>query len=599
MKQLLVRYDPKQDLSALLEPVTREWGNGSYGKLLIHIYSAFSEEALLTELCTGLKKILPEAMIVGAVSAGEICHAKMMEPGILISAMLFETTDVRVVKYSGVKGAETEVGRTICRKISDIPMIKAVELIMTGTEFNTRLIFEELSLCKEGVQIFGGYAGGHSMDVGEHFIFDENGLTDDKIFAIFYAGADFHIDVDKTVGWQQLGHHFTVTKADENRMIEINNRPAVEVYEKYLQIDRNGNFAEETFEFPLIAKVEDDELLRHTITVEEDGTLDLAGYVTEGMKIYLCFGNPSLIVSLVNDRLKQVRAFKPQAILLYSCSVRKSFWESFVDMEMLPFEKLAVTAGFHTWGEVKRNPTCGSVLEYNITLLSIAMREGDPPEEEYPEARIDDTVLKGQASLIKRLTTLVAATTTELQNAYNNLEAMNQRLSYMSQYDALTGIYNRRKLEEVVEENLSRAGREGGKVSLLMFDIDLFKNVNDTYGHAVGDTVLMEMSRIFREEICGVPEGHVGRWGGEEFFAVVPNYDAPRALALAETIREKVAACHFTGVLGPLTVSIGVITADGTEERMVLYKRVDDCLYHAKQNGRNRVVAYEDWKSCE
>ena len=593
MKQLLIQYTTETELYEQLKELKKEWETGGYTRLLFHVFSATSEEAPLQKLAVQLKNEFPDSDVVGAVSAGEICNARLMKPGILISALFFTCTDVRVVKYEDVKGHEAERGKTICDTVNGQDDIKAVELIMTGTECNTRVIFEEISRCKSGVQVFGGYAGGHSMEVGEHFIFDENGLTDNKIFAVYYSGKDFHIDVDKSVGWQRLGHHFTVTKADESRMIELDNRPAVEVYEKYLQIDRNDHFAENTFEFPLIAAVEEDELLRHTITVEPDGTLDLAGYVTEGMKIYLCFGNPSLIVNRVNERIDEVRKFRPQAILLYSCSVRKSFWEDFVDMEMLPFEQLATTAGFHTWGEVKRNPITGNVLEYNITLLSIAMREGDAPETEIPPLRIDDSVLKGQASLIKRLTTLVSATTTELQNAYKNLETMNDRLSYLSDYDAMTGIFNRRKIEAVIEQTLTEAAADGRKVGLMMFDIDLFKAVNDTYGHGRGDSVLIEMARIFRETICSVPGGHLGRWGGEEFFAVIPGYDRDETYAFAEELRKRVEAHKFEGVKETLTISIGVITATGTEDRKMLYKNVDDCLYFAKQNGRNKVIRFE------
>ena len=173
------------------------------------------------------------------------------------------------------------------------------------------------------------------------------------------------------------------------------------------------------------------------------------------------------------------------------------------------------------------------------------------------------------------------------------VETMNDRLTYLSQYDALTGIYNRRKIEEVIEGKLVKAAEENRKVSLLMFDIDFFKAVNDTYGHGTGDSVLVEMTRIFRDVICSVPGGHLGRWGGEEFFAVIPDYDSDGAVAFAEKLRKRVEEHSFSGITGNLTISIGVITANGTEERQMLYKNVDDCLYFAKQNGRNQVVRFE------
>ena len=125
------------------------------------------------------------------------------------------------------------------------------------------------------------------------------------------------------------------------------------------------------------------------------------------MKIYRCYGAPAEIVKKVDARLIEVCEFCPEAILLYSCSVRKSFWEDFVNVEMIPFQQIAETAGFYTWGEVNRDRKNGNVLEYNITLMSIAMREGPAKTKTKKHVHVDDSVLKGQASLIRRLTKLV------------------------------------------------------------------------------------------------------------------------------------------------------------------------------------------------
>ena len=592
MKQILIQYGSDEELDIRLGEVRKEFEAGGYKHILFHIYSGILDEELLTCIAGKIVGDFPETHVVGTVSAGEIMEARLMDRGILISAMLFVSTEVRELRIEDVKGRESEVGRIIAETSTATEDLKAIELLMPGTELNTRLILEEISRCDDSIKVFGGYAGGHDMNIGEHYIFDEKGLSDNAVFALGYIGKDFHIDVDKSVGWQTLGHHFEVTKADENRLIEINNRPAVEIYEKYLRINRNENFAENTFEFPLIVKVGGDELLRHTITVEKDGTLDLAGYVTEGMYIYLCYGNPSLIVEQVNKRLDRVRQFRPEAILLYSCSVRKSFWEKYVDMEMEPFQELAETAGFHTWGEVKRNPLTNDVLEYNITLLSIAMREGDAPEGELPEVKINDSVLEGQASLIKRLTQLVSATTVELQNTYRSLEELNKKLVKLSNHDALTGLYNRRRFEEIADEGLDTIASEGRIASMIMLDLDHFKLVNDNYGHAIGDSVLIEFADILKETVKSVEGAAVGRWGGEEFLIYLPDVDKTGAAEYAERIRKEVESHIFAGVKRTITTSLGVITTDGKQDKHEMFINVDNSLYEAKKRGRNCFVQY-------
>ena len=592
MKQIVLGYKGDIDLYEQMSEFIREFKTGKYKNLLFHIYSGIYNEQILLDISKEIRRIFPDSLIAGTISAGEIKSGCLMDKGILISGLFFESTDVELIKYKNIKGNESEVGRKLTEKVNLTEDIKALELILPGTEFNTRYIFEELSKCKDGVSVFGGYAGGHDMENGEHFIFDDEEILSNDIFAILYSGKDFHIDVDKSVGWQTIGHHFVVTKADENRLIEIDNRPAVEIYEKYLQISRDGNFAEETFEFPLIVKVQDDELLRHTIAVEEDGTLDLAGYVTEGMSLYLCYGNPSLIVEKVNQRLKDVQDFCPEAILLYSCSVRKSFWENYVDLEMIPFNEIAPVAGFHTWGEVKRNPDTREVMEYNITLLSIAMREGDSQKKTEEYISVDDSVLEGQALLIKRLSQLVSATTTELQNAYRNLEKMNQKLKILSDHDALTGLFNRRKFEEEAIEEIKRAAYTSEVVSFVMLDIDYFKSINDEYGHDVGDSVLKEIAQIMKKSISDKSCSFAGRWGGEEFFISLPEIDADEAVSFTENLRLTVEGYEFSGVNKNITISLGVITTDGKEESSTIFKNVDDCLYAAKRNGRNCYIQY-------
>ena len=587
MKQVSFNLHHAVALEQAIRDVNKEMGKGIWKALLFHVYSGIEDEEVIMAVTGRLSQAFPGVPVVGTLSAGEIVDGKLPEKGIAASALFFAKTEVQVLKKNGIKEREEAVGKELAEEINAIPEVKGVELLLPGTEFNTRLLLTSLGEVKPGVEIYGGYSGGHQLEQSEHFIFSDDGIARDAVYAIVYAGKDFHINVDKSAGWQQLGMPFRVTKADENRLIEINNAPAVEVYEKYLQINRNDHFAEETFEFPLQAGLDGEELLRHTITVEEDGTLDLAGFVSEGMDIYLSYGNPEDIVSRVNTRLEEIRKFHPEAILLFSCSVRKSFWESFAEIELEPFAKMAPTSGFYTWGEVKRNPETNKLYEYNITMLSIAMREGDaePLTGNYV---VDDSVLKGQASLLKRLSKLVAASTSELQKAYNELSLLNKRLEVMADYDSLTSMYNRRKIEEQIRYHLVHTREEHRKLGTIMLDIDHFKEVNDMYGHAVGDEVLSRLGKLCIKEVKE-KGGNLGRWGGEEFFIVLPDYDEKMLFDFAENLRKRVEAEAFP-CADQLTISLGVHEVKDGEELEKIYKMTDDALYDAKQAGRNHTA---------
>lgn len=150
--------------------------------------------------------------------------------------------------------------------------------------------------------------------------------------------------------------------------------------------------------------------------------------------------------------------------------------------------------------------------------------------------------------------------------------------------DPLTQALNRRSFLRL----LGQAAASDHSFSLVMFDIDHFKAINDTYGHDVGDAVLKEISALVRENIRG--KDTLARWGGEEFMVLSVQSDMAHGLGVAERLREAVAQHSFTGVSRQITSSFGVAVHDPGESADELTKRVDLALYQAKESGRNRVV---------
>ncbi|PLA73772.1 hypothetical protein CYQ88_09570 [Hydrogenovibrio sp. SC-1] len=167
-------------------------------------------------------------------------------------------------------------------------------------------------------------------------------------------------------------------------------------------------------------------------------------------------------------------------------------------------------------------------------------------------------------------------------------EKTERALKKLSITDELTGIYNRRAFDEQLVTNLARTTRYQESLSLLIIDIDLFKQVNDHYGHSVGDLVLkelvVEMKNHTRESDI------LARWGGEEFVILLPQTATPAAMQLAERLREGIAEHLFPSV-EHLTVSIGHAEAKPNDSSDSLLNRADNALYQAKENGRNQVFS--------
>ena len=160
-------------------------------------------------------------------------------------------------------------------------------------------------------------------------------------------------------------------------------------------------------------------------------------------------------------------------------------------------------------------------------------------------------------------------------------------LQRVASTDMLTGLHNRRKLDEVLAHEMERVQRYGGGLAIVLLDIDHFKHTNDTYGHPAGDRVLAAVAAILRAGARSIDS--VGRWGGEEFMVICPQTDLDGARALAELLRVRLASADFPEV-GRKTCSFGVATLGKGETATSLLGRADAALYRAKQGGRNQVA---------
>lgn len=165
--------------------------------------------------------------------------------------------------------------------------------------------------------------------------------------------------------------------------------------------------------------------------------------------------------------------------------------------------------------------------------------------------------------------------------------AMQQELERLAGTDHLTQLYNRLKFEELFEIELSRVARYKHTFSLIMFDIDHFKTINDTHGHDVGDSVLVQLSSLVKNKVRS--SDIVARWGGEEFMILSPESNIDTAYELAEKLRLSIEAFEFTTVK-KITCSFGVTQLREEENFSTMAKRVDVRLYKAKQSGRNCVI---------
>ena len=222
-------------------------------------------------------------------------------------------------------------------------------------------------------------------------------------------------------------------------------------------------------------------------------------------------------------------------------------------------------------------------------------------ETDLPLEELDRTLLEVFASklsvgfanvvLLERLREANATLEARVEARTHELAEANERLEKLAAQDALTGAYNRRHFRTLAAQATSIARRQGRPVAVLMIDLDHFKGINDTHGHATGDETLRSLVHVCHATLR---EGDIlGRYGGEEFCVLLPETDLDTAAHVAERLREAVAGLVLEGADGPfhITASIGAAAWDQADANIEpSLDRADQALYQAKKGGRNRVA---------
>ena len=168
------------------------------------------------------------------------------------------------------------------------------------------------------------------------------------------------------------------------------------------------------------------------------------------------------------------------------------------------------------------------------------------------------------------------------------LQTANEELERLASLDPLTGVGNRRLFDELLVAEAARVQRYGGALSLVIADIDYFKEINDSHGHATGDEVIRAVAGVLRQAARGADS--VARYGGEEFAVILPQTVAAQAVYFAERARRAVAEKVLAPQGKRVTISLGVAEVRPGGDAAQLLRDADEALYRAKQEGRNRVA---------
>ncbi len=588
MKQFNYEFTNADEVSKALGQVFNYTIKNPYRSILFHLYSIYFDDEKIRQVQDAILEMYPNACIGGTSSNGDICDGHLADYGMVMSVSVFESTDTEVYLLECPENGEASIGEKVKEIIDATENIKAAEILITLKSINSHIILNTVEKCRKDVKIFGGGSADKVISGTDTCVMNEDKVCHAGVLLVTYSGDELCVDIRHAIGWKPLGKDLTVTKIDGKRLYELDDVPAADIYSKYLDIHADDDFFSNMLEFPIMTTQHGKHVLRLPFSCESsDGSINLAAEIDKGTKVNLSYGDPDVIKGDVAELTQHVRNFAPQAIFLYSCGVRRLYWKYLINKETGPFSQIAPVSGFYSSGEIMRMD--GYLIEHHVTLIAISMREGGRAKAQ-PTGDGDRHIemseeqkIHGQISMVRRLANFINVTAAELR-------AANDELQQMADTDALTGLYNRRVVDTIIREAVSHFVSFDFDVVLGIIDIDDFKVINDTYGHAEGDKVLVGISNMLRNHVATQNKAIIGRWGGEEFLFVIPRMSVAEGISYMDKVRKEIEATVFDDA-GHCTVSIGLTEFRKDDTADDVFERADEALYEAKRTGKNKICS--------
>lgn len=554
---------------------------------LVQVFSSLTDRKTLGNIVDEIERAIPDAVIVGSTSVGEIVHGLLQVGSTVLSISFFDDTIIGTSFIDDPKGNEKTAGKELIKNIAEMGSnIAGVLMLATPLSMELSKLFDGMEEESFGFPIFGGGAGAYDPNLTT-MVFKDKRFSSCGAIGVAFLSHTLTIHTRTFLGWRPLSKEFTITETDGMLLKKIDGERAFDVYNRYLNIPNDSSFFDNALEFPLLVRRNGELVARTPFFADQDGSIGFLADIRLGEKFQIGYGDPDLILNNTGDIQKEIVGLQPDSIFLYACICRRFLLQNDVNLETRWFESIAPTAGFYTYGEFYSQR--GRIYLLNSTIVVAAFREGeakstvsnvdDIAKPEGVVSTVEDPFSNKHSRIISRLLYFIGATTAELEEA-------NKELKRISGIDKLTQLYNRRKLDEILQEELSRSTRYKTGFSVLLLDLDHFKKVNDQFGHLVGDVVLVEVGKILKQIVR--ESDTIGRWGGEELLIILPQTSQESAVIVAEKIRHQVEETHFQ-VAGHLTCSLGVATFRSGDNQEKILLRADRAMYAAKNNGRNQV----------
>ncbi len=454
-------------------------------RLLIQVFLGNPSQKSVEEIQRLLHGRFPKAQILGTTTDGAIINAEAVKAGNTVLAFSqFDHTRLRSVLVRNENNDFKKTGERLAQALVS-KTTRAVIAFTDGLHTNGENFLLGFQHCAPDITIAGGMAGDNGR-LRETFVFTATEWTNDGAVGVALDNPNLSVYTRYSFDWIPIGKQMRVTKSRENRIYEIDNKPAYDVYARYLGQDIAQQLPASGIEFPLILDRPNVTVGRAVTQTFPDGSLYFAGNIAQGESVRFGVGNAELIRQNGLKNAKELNHRAIESIFIYSCMARRHFMGDEIKAELLPIQALGPVSGFFTYGEFLHSDGKTYLLNQSITFL--ALSESDKKRD----ARIEERNFLGntEQDRVKALAHLSNTVSWELESLNLRLKQQIQEktneILKQAYTDRLTGLPNRLKLIRKLDQEVGNF--------IVLIDIDNFTSLNDFFGFSVGDSILRSVA---------------------------------------------------------------------------------------------------------
>ncbi len=377
--------------------------------VLIQVFTAQNSIEFIQSLTSKVDKLLPSSHLIGSTTDGEIKDGEVSTEKTVISFTIFSKTSLKVYiseSYDNCKEAGEKLALNLVTKNT-----KGIIAFIDGLGGNGEEFLDGISSVNSEVKIAGGLAGDNGK-FENTYVFTKTKILSDGVVGVSLNSDVLKIFTDYSFHWLPVGVELTITKVDNNRVYTINNKSAYDTYAHYLGEDIAKGLPAIGIEFPLIIQRDGVNIARAVTVSNDDGSLIFAGNFKTGDKVMFGYGDSNAILSYKHKHLDQFLNTCVESIFLYSCMARRRFMPELIENETKPFNEIAPTSGFFTYGEFY-SADKNELLNQTMTIFALS-------ENEVCNSRKTiDIDIKNRSSsndTIKALSHLISVSSTQLQS---------------------------------------------------------------------------------------------------------------------------------------------------------------------------------------